>query len=1211
MRISNERSADRAGKMAAGSGAASGHGARSSNAGLEASLDRRFQGVSNTMESIQGLSNWCIENKKHHGLIVRHWMKWLKKSDNNHRLNLFYLANDVIQNCKRKNAIVFRSAFAEVLPNAAQFIRDVKVRKSVERIFTIWEERSVYPEEVIAQFKAGMNKKEKEREKQKQKEKEKEKEKEKAKDKEKEKETPPATASANTKAALKSKIVAEFTPYSLIEQLSRYKRAVAEEELREKQLAALRVDVCSTEALKRLKDKAGGNKFAKDFEDGSLKLQEFVSFMEKELKTGPPLLEALGNADIFYEMQYKEVKIVANAYNAFANRVGSLKRKLDSLKSTLPGPEDSPIPSPSEDAPSPTGSDSPFLGLGASRAQVDPELDGKAMDDGEIPSDNRDMEDMDLSDEEAGAAAAGDDKKDKASAAVAKSDAASKPPTTPTKVSKINTPAAAPAAPVTPTAAAAQSAPTTPMGVNLEKVDLGKISSILSSLTSAMKNTAASPSPRPSPGTPTTPSCQSAASKTTSSSPHLASILSRVDITPEGILNALSKTNTPGLSSLLQSVTNSTSAPSTRTSPESSGVKSLLTPTTPKTKPTLGNSLKRDTPGRTRDWEKERQLSPPPPPPPRPSASSVSPPSLESKINSFLQGNPGFSLALGEVSPDGVDGTPVRDEAAGTPTQDEIMDTPGSVPESLGSSGGHTLSPTAYRSEPWDAVITPSGSNSNGDFLASSSSSRYGAGKKSSTKLKDDEVMNVRKPVSSSPSNDIKGKKDGQHGQIRMMGNNRGIGERRLSAGSRKASSSSDDGGLSGKREGKSQASPGGDGNEGQYHRIETLVSPCTEGAPIQTLGYSNRPLAGERIKTVESIRVIGQGSRRGGGSGGRPGGAMWYEEEEYMEAQPPSPHAAPPPLNIGTEDRTPSMPPPPPHLLLPHLHPPPSHPHAHPPPQAQFQMPYHTENIQAPPPSLLHQHPPPQSHFFSPPPPIPRPPPPPIPQRPSPPPTHHTVPSAVMVGGMLVPVDRPLPPSVRPEGVERGGGGPRGSKMAPPPLMSSLLGEPPKLPRPGTVKEPFVPRHAPPLHRLGSPGVPLPLLGRVKEPLNLPLPPPSPTSSTPSPSTPNSPSVETLPTRLTAQSAAPALQKPPTSPPAQPRNQTSNPVPLLNLPSPRPPILSVPIPQRPLLRGRTPSQQFNQDRHMGGFRGGKRSGPPFTGSPFHAQKRPFLPPRY
>ncbi|XP_076592604.1 regulation of nuclear pre-mRNA domain-containing protein 2 isoform X1 [Chaetodon auriga] len=1197
--------------MAAGSGAASGHGARSSNAALEASLDRRFQGVSNTMESIQGLSTWCIENKKHHGLIIRSWMKWLKKSDNNHRLNLFYLANDVIQNCKRKNAIVFRSAFAEVLPNAAQLIKDPKVRKSVERIFLIWEERSVYPEEVIAQFKASLNKKEKEREKQK------EKEKEKGKEKDKEKETPSANAPANPKAALKSKIVAEFTPHSLIEQLSRYKRAVTEEEFREKQLTALRVDVCSTEALKRLKDKAGGNKFAKDFEDGSLKLQEFVGFLDKELKTGPPLLEALGNADIFYEMQYKEVKIVANAYNAFANRVASLKRKLDSLKSTLPGPEDSPIPSPSEDAPSPTGSESPFLGLGAGRAQVDPELDGKAMDEGEIPSDNRDMEDMDMSDEEADATTAGDDKKDKVSAAVvkaAKSDAAPKPPTTPTKASKTNATAAATATPVTSTSATAQSAPTTPLGVNLEKVDLGKISSILSSLTSAMKSTA-SPA-RPSPGTPTTPSGQSAASKVTPSSPALASILSRVDITPEGILNALSKTNTPGLSSLLQSVTNTSSAPPTRTSPESSTVKTPLTPTTPKTKPTVGNSLKRDTPARTRDWEKERQLSPPPPPPPpRPSALPVSPPSLESKINSFLQGNPGFSLALGDVSPDGVDGTPVRDEAAGTPTQDEIMDTPGSVPESLGSSGGHNLSPTAYRSEPWDAVITPSGSSSNGDFL-STSSSRYGAGKKSGTKLKDDEIMNVRKHVSSSPSNDMKGKKDGQHSQLRMMGNSRGIGERRPSAGSRKASSGSDDGSLSAKREdkGKGQESSSVGGKEGQYHRIETLVSPCTEGAPIQTLGYSNRPLAGERIKTVESIRMIGRGSRRGGGAGGRPGGAMWYEEEEYMEAQPPSPHDVPPPLNIGqggNEDMTPSMPPHPPHLLLPHLHPPPSHPLSHP-PQSPFQMPYHTDNMQTPPPSLLHQHPHPTSPLFGGPPPIPRPPPPPVPQRPSPPPTHSAVPSAVMVGGVLVPIDRPLsfPPPLRPESTDRGGVGPRGSKVGPPPLMSSLLGEPPKLPRPGTVKEPFVPRHAAPLHRPGNPGVPLPLLGRVKEPLNLPLPSPSPTSSTTSPSTPSSPAVDTAPTRLTAQSNVPPLHKPPTSPPAQPRNQTSNPVPLLNLPSPRPPILSVPIPQRPLLPGRNPSQHLSQDLPFGGFRGGKRPGPPFTGGPFHA-KRPFLPPRY
>lgn len=70
------------GKMAAGGGGGSSKASSSSasSAGaLESSLDRKFQSVTNTMESIQGLSSWCIENKKHHSTIVYHWMKWLRR----------------------------------------------------------------------------------------------------------------------------------------------------------------------------------------------------------------------------------------------------------------------------------------------------------------------------------------------------------------------------------------------------------------------------------------------------------------------------------------------------------------------------------------------------------------------------------------------------------------------------------------------------------------------------------------------------------------------------------------------------------------------------------------------------------------------------------------------------------------------------------------------------------------------------------------------------------------------------------------------------------------------------------------------------------------------------------------------------------------------------------------------------------------------------
>lgn len=116
---------------------------------------------------------------------------------------------------------------------------------------------------------------------------------------------------------------------------------------------------------------------------------------------------------------YCTITSLLKAYQTFANRVSHLKRKLDSLKSTLPDLDESPIPSPSADAPSPTGSESPFHGL--ELAHPDPYLDGSAMDDEAEPpapsplsspggspkhaetlgeNDNREVEDMDLSEEE-------------------------------------------------------------------------------------------------------------------------------------------------------------------------------------------------------------------------------------------------------------------------------------------------------------------------------------------------------------------------------------------------------------------------------------------------------------------------------------------------------------------------------------------------------------------------------------------------------------------------------------------------------------------------------------------------------------------------------------------------------------------------------------------------------------------------------------------
>ncbi|KFP09137.1 Regulation of nuclear pre-mRNA domain-containing protein 2, partial [Egretta garzetta] len=483
-----------------------------------------------------------------------------------HRLNLFYLANDVIQNCKRKNAIVFRDTFAEVLPEAASLVKDPSVSKSIERIFKIWEDRNVYPEETILALKEALSTTFKTQKQLKE-----------TLNKQPNKPWKKSQTSTNPKAALKSKIVAEFRPQSLIDELLLYKRSEDQIELKEKQLSTMRVDVCSTETLKCLKDKTGGKKFSKEFEEASSKLEEFVNGLDKQVKNGPSLTEALENAGIFYEAQYKEVKVVANAYKTFANRVSNLKKKLDQLKATLPDPEESPVPSPSMDAPSPTGSESPFQGMGEEDNSRSPVVGSRKTVSPEPVTDNRDVEDMELSDvEDDTSKIIVEERKEKQAAPAS---APAKPESVPKAVpstaaagttsATVTTPAQTPPAPKAVSAAPVPPSPALALP-NLANVDLAKISSILSSLTSVMKNTGVSPASRPSPGTPTSPTALTSGLKTpvmgTPSAPSnpLANILSKVEITPESILSALSKTQTQtapalqGLSSLLQSVAGNT-----------------------------------------------------------------------------------------------------------------------------------------------------------------------------------------------------------------------------------------------------------------------------------------------------------------------------------------------------------------------------------------------------------------------------------------------------------------------------------------------------------------------------------------------------------------------------------------------------------------------------------------------------------------------------
>ncbi|XP_062501603.1 regulation of nuclear pre-mRNA domain-containing protein 1B-like [Corticium candelabrum] len=119
---------------------------------VAASFERKAKEVTGSQQSIQTLSVWAIHHRKHAKSIVEAWLKELLSSRESKKLTLIYLANDIIQNSKRKGheySSEFGIVMAKALENVYQYCDD-SVEKAVSRVLDIWEERGIYNEHTIS-----------------------------------------------------------------------------------------------------------------------------------------------------------------------------------------------------------------------------------------------------------------------------------------------------------------------------------------------------------------------------------------------------------------------------------------------------------------------------------------------------------------------------------------------------------------------------------------------------------------------------------------------------------------------------------------------------------------------------------------------------------------------------------------------------------------------------------------------------------------------------------------------------------------------------------------------------------------------------------------------------------------------------------------------------------------------------------------------------
>ncbi|XP_065357164.1 regulation of nuclear pre-mRNA domain-containing protein 2 [Calliphora vicina] len=274
-------------------------------------FETRLESLKDTQEGIQQMSTWCLAQRGHHKKIVGSWLNVFKRVRVEHRLVLFYLANDVIQYSKRKR-YDFVESWATALQKATTMVRDEKVKNKILRIFSIWEQREIYNEEFLTDLCGLLNI------------------------------APPKKS--HTPAVDSD----DFQNANLITSI---RECVELSETTDKSFKKLpKTPNCDIESIKQqMKDKAHSDDVEKEIERYVTYIGAFTKNLQAEIKCRKAVVNNVDTAIKFYANQRGEVKVVVSAYKNFGSRIKLVKKKLDEIAPTLP----SPIPSPDINAPSP------------------------------------------------------------------------------------------------------------------------------------------------------------------------------------------------------------------------------------------------------------------------------------------------------------------------------------------------------------------------------------------------------------------------------------------------------------------------------------------------------------------------------------------------------------------------------------------------------------------------------------------------------------------------------------------------------------------------------------------------------------------------------------------------------------------------------------------------------------------------------------------
>ncbi|XP_012688801.2 regulation of nuclear pre-mRNA domain-containing protein 1A isoform X1 [Clupea harengus] len=281
----------------------------------EVALEKKLSELSNSQQSVQTLSLWLIHHRKHSKAIVTVWFNELKKAQVPRKLTFVYLANDVIQNSKRKGP-EFTQDFAPVIVDAFKHVSsegEEGCKKQLARVLSIWQERGVYDNNLLDQLSQVLfgEKKAKKR-------------------------PYEEIKASNDDFATQSSPGEPPQTAELIRALQELENAASHDSALRQRISALPAEVQDTSLLHRITDKETGDRLARAVEEACMLLADYSGRLAAEIDDRRQLTRTLA---IYLQSQkeglaHNEQKL--EEYKRKLARVSQVRKELRSRLNGLP-----------------------------------------------------------------------------------------------------------------------------------------------------------------------------------------------------------------------------------------------------------------------------------------------------------------------------------------------------------------------------------------------------------------------------------------------------------------------------------------------------------------------------------------------------------------------------------------------------------------------------------------------------------------------------------------------------------------------------------------------------------------------------------------------------------------------------------------------------------------------------------------------------------